>query len=100
MALLNARVAKLVRSCLFACRLLVGEREGLLPGFRLFLPAILSGLVLAMETHAGFLTAPSYPAGTWPWTVAVADFNGDGISDLALANQGQDVVNNAGVSIL
>src|SRR5262249_35128200 len=35
-----------------------------------------------------FFTAPSYPAGPSPNSVAVGDFNGDGIPDLAVANWG------------
>ena len=39
-----------------------------------------------------FLTAPTYPAGTSPASVAAGDFNGDGRRDLAVANYlGNDV---------
>src|ERR1700674_3445380 len=32
------------------------------------------------------LTAPTYPAGTSPYSVAIGDFNGDGKMDLAVAD--------------
>jgi hypothetical protein len=57
--------------------------------------------VLILPAPAGFFTAPSYPAGSEPWTVAVADFNGDGIPDLALADyDAARTGTGAGVSIL
>src|SRR5262245_35323149 len=43
-----------------------------------------------------FVTAPAYPAGSLARAVAVADFNGDGQPDLAVANY----TNNGTVSIL
>src|SRR5262249_29296090 len=43
-----------------------------------------------------FVTAPVYPAGPYAAAVAVADFNGDGKPDLAVANQ----VSSGTVSIL
>ena len=35
-----------------------------------------------------FRGAPTYAAGSFPSSVAVGDFNGDGKPDLAVANQG------------
>src|SRR5262249_48624736 len=43
-----------------------------------------------------FVTAPAYPAGPYAGAVAVADFNGDGQPDLAVANY----TTNGTVSIL
>ncbi|MFT3684381.1 MAG: FG-GAP-like repeat-containing protein [Phycisphaerales bacterium] len=41
-----------------------------------------------MGSGAGTFAAPvNYPTGTSPWTVAVADVNGDGIADLVTANR-------------
>src|SRR5262245_21072752 len=37
-------------------------------------------------------TAANYPAGPNPTSVAVGDFNGDGIQDVAVANNGSDTV--------
>jgi hypothetical protein len=51
----------------------------------LSLPTLL-GLTTAPLCAAGFLTAPTYHAGIAPVAVAVGDFNGDGIPDLAVAN--------------
>jgi hypothetical protein len=47
------------------------------------------GLVLGApgKSKAGFVTAPTYPAGDGPSSVAVGDFNGDGRPDLVVANE-------------
>jgi hypothetical protein len=42
--------------------------------------------ILLGKGDGTFLTAQSYAAGISPWSVAVGDFNGDGIKDLAVAN--------------
>jgi len=51
---------------------------------------------------ASFVTPPVYAAGPTPQSVAVGDFNGDGISDLAVANYGSDPkrYTDSGMSIL
>lgn len=50
---------------------------------------LLGGLL----AHAGqFLDAPQYTVGTNPQAVAVADFNGDGIPDLAVVNTSSNSV--------
>jgi hypothetical protein len=38
---------------------------------------------MAVPTDAGFVTAPTYAVDANPTSVAVGDFNGDGIPDLA-----------------
>jgi hypothetical protein len=53
--------------------------------------ALLSGLP-AQANASGFLTAPTYATGANPRSVAVGDFNGDGIADLAVTNQGSNTV--------
>src|SRR5689334_14363781 len=45
------------------------------------------GFQLSMRAGQ-FLQAVNYPAGIAPIAVVVADFNGDSIPDLAIANQG------------
>src|SRR5262249_36648905 len=42
--------------------------------------------VLEGRDLPSFLTAPQYPAGAQPRSVAVGDFNGDGHADLVVAN--------------
>jgi hypothetical protein len=42
--------------------------------------------VLLGQGDGTFLPAQAFPAGSWPASVAVGDFNGDGILDLAVAN--------------
>src|SRR5439155_14561622 len=44
--------------------------------------------VLEGRSLLSFITAPAYTAGINPNSVAVGDFNGDGIPDLAVANFG------------
>ena len=44
----------------------------------------------------GFVSAVDYPAGSYPFSVAVGDFNGDGRADLAVANPSDP----SGVSVL
>ena len=53
--------------------------------------------VLLGRANGSFEAAQFYPAGTGAFAVAVGDFNGDGISDLAVANAGDARYN---VSIL
>jgi hypothetical protein len=50
------------------------------------LVAILAVFCFTLKSSAGFNTAPAYPAGPFPGSLAVADFNGDGILDLAVPN--------------
>jgi hypothetical protein len=52
----------------------------------------LLGTVTARANGEGFITTPTYPTGANPRVVAVGDFNGDGIPDLAVANQGSNTV--------
>jgi FG-GAP-like repeat/FG-GAP repeat len=52
---------------------------------RLVNVAILLGTLTA-PTRAGFITAPTFPAGDSPAAVAIGDFNRDGILDLVVAN--------------
>jgi hypothetical protein len=56
--------------------------------------------ILAGNGDGTFQAAVDYAAGTHPESVAVADFNGDGRVDLAVANIGSGVHNPGNVSIL
>ncbi|HLJ93732.1 MAG TPA: VCBS repeat-containing protein, partial [Gemmataceae bacterium] len=68
----------------------------------LFCSAIVCAVILTgQRLTASFITAPQYAAGPHPRAVAVGDFNGDGIPDLAVANYGSfPNSSNGGVSIL
>ena len=48
--------------------------------------------VLLGNGNGTFQAAVNYAAGTYPYSVAVGDFNGDGKADLAVANYGSDNV--------
>jgi hypothetical protein len=55
----------------------------------------LGNLLAAAATHAqgvSFLARRDYPVGASPSSVAVGDFNGDGVPDLAVANYDSDSV--------
>ena len=55
----------------------------------------------SVEATVGFKSAVTYPVGTTPLVVAVGDFNGDGKSDLAVANAGKPEIGDDGdISIL
>jgi hypothetical protein len=47
-----------------------------------------------------FLAPRAFDAGTYPNSVAVGDFNGDGIADLAVADSGDPFTGGSGVSVL
>ncbi len=51
---------------------------------------VLSGMLIGQTGQ--FLEAPQYPTGMNPQTLVVADFNGDGILDLAVANSADNTV--------
>ncbi len=55
---------------------------------------------LHQQASGQFFPAVTYPVGGNPFAVAVGDFNGDGIPDLAVANATQSGPNNGLVSIL
>lgn len=52
--------------------------------------------------HGQFLARADFPAGATPASVKIADLNGDGLNDLAIANQGpgSDHLGTSGVSVL
>jgi hypothetical protein len=60
----------------------LNQKAGISAGF--WLLPMLAMAFLPKLASAGFVTARSYPAGIAPVSVAVGDFNGDGIADLAV----------------
>jgi hypothetical protein len=50
-----------------------------------FTLAVFVLLIVASQNNAGFIAPLAFDAGSWPTSVAVGDFNGDGILDLAVA---------------
>ena len=70
-------------------------------------PALTTALTLSLcfaahpqQASGQFFPAVTYPVGGNPFAVAVGDFNGDSIPDLAVANAAQSGPNNGLVSIL
>src|SRR5207247_25686 len=57
-------------------------------------PILVAVLIVVVSSaavaEAGFASAVNYGAGTYPYFVAVGDFNGDGKQDLAIANNASD----------
>jgi hypothetical protein len=56
--------------------------------------------VLLGQGDGTFLPAQTFPAGSTPYSVAVGDFNGDAIPDLAVANSNALFVGTPSVSVL
>src|SRR5271157_5414649 len=48
--------------------------------------SVLLGNVVNQECDGSFQPQQTYPAGVAPYGIAIADFNGDGIADLAVTN--------------
>ena len=71
-----------------------------------FLVGVVSLLLPFAMSHAAeatvtFKSPEIYPTGRTPMAVAVGDFNGDGVPDLAVANAGNPQIgDNGGISIL
>ena len=66
---------------------------------RLLACITLLDLLTASCSAGGFITTPSFAPGYSPWFLAVGDFNGDGIPDLAITNNGEGEPNGS-LSIL
>jgi hypothetical protein len=64
-------------------------------GRRRALPAGLLLESLESRVVPSFVGPLSFDAGSYPWSVAAGDFNGDGVLDLAVAN-----INSNNVSVL
>src|SRR5580700_10041682 len=58
----------------------------------IFLAVMCLGAGVYGARAQGFLEAPLYATGETPYAVALADFNGDGILDIATADQVDDAV--------
>jgi hypothetical protein len=61
---------------------------------------LLAMTCLPQVAAAGFITTRSFPAGSAPVSVAVGDFNGDGIPDLAVLDLPTDAGQFHGLSVL
>jgi hypothetical protein len=55
---------------------------------------------MAITTNATYAAAIDIPIGVHPTSVAVADFNGDGISDLAVVNSGEATPGKSNSSVI
>jgi hypothetical protein len=71
---------------------------------RSFFPRLMLSILVSCSVAAatvGFKPPVSYPVGTAPHAVAVGDFNGDGVPDIAVANAGNPQIGDDGsVSVL
>ncbi len=57
--------------------------------------------ILEDRSLPSFIAAPGYASGAYPSALALGDFNGDGVPDLAVANQGtQPNYSDSSVSVL
>jgi hypothetical protein len=74
--------------------------KGHSPFIRSCLLAFLCLPVFAWDGFAGFITAPNYAVGPGPLSMATADYNGDGIPDLAVVNDDDPQFNSGTVAIL
>src|SRR5207248_582797 len=54
--------------------------------------SVLLNTTAASATTPSFAAQTTFSAGTKPYAVAVGDFNGDGLLDLAIANEGSNTV--------
>ncbi len=100
MSLWKSFAGKVRRARSRVSRSIMDAPEGRRLLIRSSLVAVFCGLVSSLQASAGFLATPTYPAGISPQSVAVGDFNGDGIPDLAVANYTHDLTKDSPVSIL
>ena len=84
------------------CWRLIRVSESRLPGSARTLLSLVTllGLNMAPSYASGFVTARTYPADFSPASIAVGDFNGDGILDLAVVNAGSYGSASGNVSVL
>src|SRR5215471_16666613 len=77
---------------------MLANRRFVVAAFSFFFSLTLSN---AAKATVSFKSPEIYPTGRTPMAVAVSDFNGDGVPDLAVANAGDPQTGDAGsVSIL
>jgi hypothetical protein len=61
---------------------------------------LLASAVPAPGQTVSFIARQDFPAGAQPRSAAVADFDGDGVADLATTSMGRDNLSDGGVSVL
>src|SRR5262252_6978413 len=77
---------------------MLANRRFVVAAFSFFFSLTLSN---AAKATVSFKSPEIYPTGRTPMAVAVSDFNGDGVPDLAVANaDNPQIGDNGGISIL
>jgi hypothetical protein len=71
--------------------MIIGKKQKLILALLIWLES-LPGICISLAQEVSFVTRRDFAAGTRPTAIAVGDFNGDAIQDLAVTNTGSNRV--------